>query len=69
MGGWRMREQAEYWLKSDQQDKIWGPFETEHEAWRHLFGRESDETEREQHIQAGWHVGSTNLYGGASDAA
>jgi len=64
-----VKSKAGYWLHSDAQNESFGPFSSEESAWRYLFGRESDETEREQHIQAGWHVGSTNLYGGASDAA
>ena len=57
-----MEPKKEYWLQSDPQQKGWGPFESEDAAWRHLFGRDSDERDRELHKDAGWYVGFINKW-------
>lgn len=57
-----MEPKKEYWLQSDPQQKGWGPFETEDAAWRYLFGRDSDERDRDQHKEAGWYIGFINKW-------
>lgn len=49
----------EYWLQNRVQEKQWGPFPTDDAAWKHLFGRDSDEDERKEYAICGWSVGYT----------
>ena len=57
-----LRRRTEYWLQSDAQRRSWGPFADEDAAWRYLFGRESSDEDRQQHKDAGWHVGPINKW-------
>ena len=64
-----MKPKWKWWLKSDPQNERWGPFASEDDAWRYLFGRDSDEIEREAHEHGGWHAEATNRHGRPSDSA
>jgi len=61
-GGCLKCVEREYWLQSDAQRKGWGPFKSEDEAWRYLFGRDSTEQERQQYREADWYVGYVNKW-------
>jgi len=59
-----MKEQPkkEWWLQSDPQKEGWGPFKSEDDAWRYLFGREPTAEELTRHKDAGWYVGFINKW-------
>lgn len=53
-------DETVYWLQSDIQKKGWGPFKTEIDAWKYLFGREPSEEEIAEYKNADWYVGFIN---------
>ena len=52
----------EWWVQSDTNNKGWGPFDSEADAWDFIFPYGSSEKDRQESVESGLYVGSINKW-------